>query len=301
MKDLLIIGAGPAGITAAIYAVRYGLSVSIFEGFSVGGQVATTSEVENYPAINKIDGFDLSLKLYEQAKALDVNFISENVVSVDFSDNLKVVKTNSNTYKAKTVIIATGAKRRKLNCKGEEEFLGKGVSYCATCDGAFFRNKDVAIVGGGNTALEDALFLSNICNKVYIIHRKKEFSAMKVLQESVIKNDKIEILYNSTIKEVKGEKHVHSILIDKNNDEFEKQVSALFIAIGTEPDNKVYSEYINLDKLGYIIADESCKTNIDGIYVAGDCRTKALRQIVTATADGAVSAFMAANYINKSK
>lgn len=298
VKDILIIGAGPAGITAAIYAVRYGFTVSVFEGLSVGGQIATTNEVENYPGIERIAGFEFSQKLYNQAKDMDAEFFTENVIAVNFDEDIKTVTTDKNTYAGKTVIIATGAKRRKINCIGESEFTGKGVSYCATCDGAFFKNKDVAIVGGGNTALEDALFLANICNKVYLIHRRDEFSAMKMLSNAVKNHKKIEILYNSNIDEIIGEKFVTSIRILQDGNEIVKDVSGVFVAIGTEPDNGIFSKYVTLNKTGYIVADESCETSAKGIYAAGDCRTKQLRQIVTATGDGAVAAFMAANYLN---
>lgn len=301
MKDLLIIGAGPAGITAAIYGVRYGLTVSVFEGLSYGGQVATTAQVENYPAIEKIDGFNFSTKLYEQAKGMDVEFISENVTSVNFDGDEKTIVTDKNTYTGKTVIIATGAKRRKLNCVGEDDFTGRGVSYCATCDGAFFKNKDVAIVGGGNTALEDALFLANICNNVYLIHRRDTFKGNKVLADTVIKNEKIKILYNSTVESIEGDKVVTSVRILREGKPITKDVSGVFIAIGTEPENELYANYVELDEVGYIIADETCTTNTKGIFVAGDCRTKPLRQIVTATGDGAVAAFMAMNYITGQK
>lgn len=296
IKDILIIGGGPAGCCAALYAIRYGLSVTLFEKMVFGGQVATTPEVENYPAIKNITGFDFSIQMSDQLKALQLDYKMEEAISFDFSSDIKSVTTNKGTYYGKTIIIATGSKRRLLGCTGELEFTGKGVSYCATCDGAFFKGKDVAIVGGGNTALEDALFLSNNCNKVYLIHRRNEFRAMKSLVAAVEKRDNIELVLSNNISEIIGDKKVSSVLL---TDGKILDLSAVFIAVGTVPDTKIFENTnLDLDSSGYIIADESCKTNIETIYVAGDNRTKHLRQIVTATSDGAICAFMAANYLN---
>lgn len=298
MRNILIIGAGPAGLTAAIYAVRYGYTATVFEGLVSGGQVATTFEVENYPAIERITGFELANKLHEQAVSLGVSIINEQVIGTEKSTDSKKVYTAKGEYRGDALIIATGAKRRKLNCAGEEDFLGKGVSYCATCDGNFFRKQEVALVGGGNTALEDALFLSNICKKVYLIHRKNSFRAISTLVNSVKIKPNIEIIYNSEVTAIYGEKLVESIAIKSENREYTLSIGGIFIAIGTEPDNGFLSGIIDLDLQGYIIADESCRTNVEGIFVAGDSRTKALRQIITATSDGGVAAFMAANYLS---
>lgn len=296
IKDILIIGGGPAGCSAALYAIRYGLSVSLFEKMVFGGQVATTPEVENYPAIKHITGFDFSMQMSEQLKDLGLDSKMEEVLSVDLDSDIKSLTTSKGTYYGKTIIIATGSKRRLLGCQGELEFTGKGVSYCATCDGAFFKGKDVAIVGGGNTAIEDALFLSNNCNKVYLIHRRNEFRAMKSLVDAAQKRDNIELVLSNNVDEIIGDKKISSI---KLTDGKILDVSALFIAVGTVPDTKIFENTkLDLDSSGYIIADESCKTNIERIYVAGDNRTKHLRQIVTATSDGAICAFMAANYLN---
>lgn len=299
MLDSIIIGAGPAGLTAAIYALRYGLKVIVFDKGFYGGQVANTTEVANYPALPNISGMEFSTNIYQQAIDLGADIRFESIDSVSFNNKIKSVTTNNGTYEAKTVIIANGAKRRLLECKGEKELTGKGVSYCATCDGAFFKNKDVAIVGGGNTALEDCLFLSNICNKVYLIHRRDKFSGDKLLVNSIKSKSNIQILYNYAVQKINGDKTVSSIEIKNLQDNSVQalDLSGIFIAIGYVPDNSIFKG-IEVDKVGYIISDENCKTNIEGIYVAGDSRTKILRQIITAAADGAVAAFQASNYIN---
>lgn len=301
MTDIIIIGAGPAGLTSAIYALRSGLSAIVLDKAFYGGQVANTVEVENYPAIDKISGIDLSEKIYNQALELGAEIIFEEVEKVDFNNDIKTVTTSDgNIFESRAVIIANGAKRRKLGCEGEEKFTGAGVSYCANCDGAFFKNKDVVIVGGGNTALEDALFLSNNCNKVYIIHRRDEFRGEKILINSLMSRKNIEIIFNAVVEKIDGEKNVTSIKIKNLVDESVKNLntSAVFVAVGLEPDNNLFSNIIDIDKQGYIIANESCSTSIKGIYVAGDSRTKLFRQIITAAADGAVAAFQAVNYIN---
>lgn len=299
MLDSIIIGAGPAGLTAAIYALRYGLKVIVFDKGFYGGQVANTTEVANYPALPNISGMEFSTNIYQQAIDLGADIRFESIDSVSFNNKIKSVTTNKGTYEAKTVIIANGAKRRLLECEGEKEFTGKGVSYCATCDGAFFKNKDVAIVGGGNTALEDCLFLSNICNKVYLIHRRDKFSGDKLLVNSIKSKSNIQILYNCAVQKINGDKTVSSIEIKNLQDNSVQalDLSGIFIAIGYVPDNSIFKG-IEVDKVGYIISDENCKTNIERIYVAGDSRTKILRQIITAAADGAVAAFQASNYIN---
>ena len=290
MTDLLIIGGGPAGLTAAVYAARGGLCVKVLEELSPGGQVALTPEVENYPGIKNISGADLAVSLFEQAVALGVEIEFERAEKI-IQGTVKTIKTESGEYSARAVIIANGAKRRKLGIKGEDEFSGKGVSYCAVCDGAFYKGKRTAVIGGGNTALEDALYLAKVCEKVYLVHRRDEFRGAKSLVDRVLANDKIEILYSTIPEEIIGDSVVEKIrLCDKKSGEsFEKDVSGVFVAIGLEPDNKRFSDVVDLED-GYIRAGEDCKTSADGIFAAGDTRTKALRQIVTATADGAVAA-----------
>ena len=300
MHDIIIIGAGPAGITAAIYALRAGVSVTIFDRNLYGGQAAITAQIENYPAIKSITGAMFAQKLYQQAIDLNANILFEEVISVDFSDAFQTITTNKNTYTAKTVIVATGVKRRELNCEGEKQFAGKGVSYCATCDGAFFRNKNVVVVGGGNTALEDALFLSNQCRNVTLIHRRDTFRAEKHLVDAVLSRYNITILYDSNVKTIKGNHVVNAIDVyhTKQNQTTTIETDGVFIAIGYEPDNEMVSHYLNVNTEGYIVSDEYCHTNIEGVFVAGDTRTKHLRQIITACADGAVAGVSAVSYIS---
>lgn len=300
MVDIIIIGAGPAGLTASIYAVRYGLKVIVFDKAFYGGQVSITPEIQNYPAISKISGFDFSTNLYNQAVELGVEVKFESIDNVSLNGDLKAVTTSNGIYEAKTVIIANGAKRRLLNCEGEVEFTGKGVSYCATCDGAIYKNKTVALVGGGNTALEDCLFLSNICEKVFLIHRRDSFRGDNFLVTSIKAKSNIKVLYDTVIEKIKGNETIESIEVKNlKTDKLDNiKLDGLFIAIGYEPDNSLFKDIIQLDKTGYIVADETCKTNVAGVYVAGDSRTKILRQIITAASDGAVAAFQAANYIN---
>lgn len=297
MYDILVIGAGPAGLTAAIYGMRYGLTVAVFEEMVYGGQVATTPEVENYPGFEKIAGYEFAMKLYDQTTKLGAKVIMEKVTGVSLTGDVKKVITPNGEYEGKTVIIANGAKRRKLGVPGEEKFTGRGVSYCGTCDGAFFKGKAVAMVGGGNTALEDALFLSNLAEKVYLIHRRDEFRGAEILGERVRKKDNIELILNANVTEIVGEKSVEKIVVDSKGEISQYPVSGVFIAVGTMPENQLFADEVEIDSTGYIVADENCKTNISGVFVAGDTRLKSLRQIVTATSDGATSAFMAANYI----
>ncbi len=300
MKDVIVIGAGPAGLTAALYAVRAGLTVTVYEKSVYGGQVTGTAEVENYPSIQKISGFDFANNIYNQSisQGVDINF--EEVEKIEDKGNYKVVKTSSGDHESKTVIIANGVERRKLGCKGEKEFTGKGVTYCATCDGAFFKNQDVAIVGGGNTALEDALFLANNCSKVYLIHRRDSFRGDKILIDAVLKRENIEIIYDSGVDEITGDTKVREIKIKNLKDDSISTITVdgIFVAIGLEPKNQMFSNILELDKAGYIVADESCTTKVEGVFVAGDNRTKFLRQIITAASDGAIAAVQAANYVN---
>ncbi len=301
MKDLIIIGAGPAGLTAALYAARAGLSILVLEKNIYGGQVAITSEIENYPAIERISGVDFSMNIYNQVINQGVEILLEEAKEVNFEGEVKTVKTNLNKYESKSIIIANGVKRRKLLCKGEEEFLGRGVSYCATCDGAFFKGKDVAIVGAGNTALEDALFLSNICKSVTIIVRKDKVKGEKKLFEAIQKKGNINVIYNTVVNEIGGKDNKVSFLKTLNtttNKEKILNVSAIFIAIGLEPDNRIFSGSIDIDENGYIISNEDCRTKIPGVFVAGDTRTKYLRQIVTAQSDGAIAVSRVSEYLN---
>ena len=286
MFDLIIIGAGPAGLTSAIYAKRAGLSVKVFEELTPGGQAAVTPEIENYPGMKKVSGSDFAISLFEQATELGAEIEFERVVKIENAEGGKKVITDGGEYFSKTVIIANGAKRRKLEIPGEDEFSGRGVSYCATCDGAFFKDKTVAVIGGGNTALEDALYLANICEKVYLVHRRDEFRAVKNLVERVVNNEKIEILYSQSPTEIKGDNKVSSLVLQEG---VELLVDGVFVAIGLKPDNERFENIVELEN-GYIKAGEDCRTSCDGIFAAGDTRTKSLRQIVTATSDGAIAA-----------
>lgn len=301
MYDMVVIGAGCAGLTASIYGLRAGFHPVILEKNFYGGQIAITNEVENYPAIEKISGVDLATKLYEQARNLGVDIRFEAVERVYLSKDKKQIFTNHGAYEAKTVIIANGVERRKLGCKGEEEFTGKGVSYCATCDGSFFKGKAAAVVGGGNTALEDALYLAKLCSKVYLIHRRDSFRGEKILADTAKAAANIEILYDTVVEEIKGAETVSSVKIynKARQSAYELPVNGVFVAIGLIPKNELYAEYLKLDEAGYFVADETCTTGVEGVYVAGDSRTKLLRQIITAAADGAVAGYQAAGYLNR--
>ena len=298
--DIIIVGAGAAGMTAAIYGVRSGKSILLIEEKMYGGQIINTPQVENYPGIETISGASFATNLYNQAKGLGAEYLSGKVTEIKDCGDTKEVTVNDNSYKAESVIIATGARNRTLNVPGEIELTGKGVSYCATCDGMFFRNRDVAVVGGGNTALEDALFLSDYCNKVYIIHRRETFRGEKQLEESLRAKENVVFLLNRVVEEIQGKETLESIIVkEKDGDKSEKiSINGLFIAVGQVPDNDVFSNIVELDDYGYIAAGEDCKTNCEGVYAAGDCRTKSIRQLTTATSDGAVAALGACSYIN---
>ncbi len=299
MKDIIIAGAGPAGLTAAIYASRAGCDVSVFECFSPGGQVMTTPEIENYPGFISINGFELAMKFHEQAEKLNVDFKYENITSIEKKDNGFTVKTEQNEYECRAVIIATGAKRRLLDIKGEKEFTGRGVSYCATCDGNFFRGLVATVIGGGNTAVEDALYLANLCEKVYLVHRRNEFRASKVLVERLGKAENIEIKYSCIPQEICGDDKVNKIVL-KNvmTDTFEEiSTDAVFVAVGTLPNNSIAPAGVELDAGGYIITDTHCMTSVAGVFAAGDVRNTPLKQVITAASDGAVAANYAAEFV----
>lgn len=299
MYDIIVVGAGPAGLTAAIYGCRSLKKVLVLEAVSYGGQIVNTLDIENYPVEAHISGFDFATKLYNQAKDLGSEIKFEKVVEIKDGD-LKEVVTNKNTYKGKTVILATGAFNRKLGLTNEDLLVGRGVSYCATCDGAFYKGKDVAVNGGGNTALEDALYLSDLANTVYLIHRRDEFRAEDTLVNKLKEKKNVKLILNSNVTKLNASDRFNSIEVtDIDGNVSIIDVSGLFIAIGRVPETQNFSKIINIDNSGYIIASEDCHTNIDGIFVAGDNRTKLLRQLVTATGDGAVAASEAIKYINK--
>lgn len=299
MYDIVVVGAGTAGLSAAIYGVRAGKSVLVLEGASYGGQIINTPEIENYPAIKKTSGFDFATDLFNQAKDLGAEVKYEKVTGISLEGNIKKVKTDKGDYDAKSVILATGAKNRPLGLPNEKKLVGSGVSYCATCDGMFYRGKTVAVNGGGNTAIEDATFLANVANKVYVIHRRDEFRAEEAVVAALKKKDNVEFVLNSNIVEIKEESFAVSgvVVEDKNTHERrEIAIDGLFVAIGQVPDNAAFAQVVELDKAGYIVAGEDCKTMTEGIFAAGDGRTKEVRQLVTAAGDGAVSGVAAAKY-----
>lgn len=298
MYDVIVIGAGPAGLTSAIYLSRARKNVLVLEASTYGGQIINTLDIENYPATPHINGYDFATNIYNQAKELGAEIKFEKVINIE-DGNIKKVITKDNTYDAKSIIIATGCGIRKLGLENEDKFLGKGISYCATCDGAFFKEKKVAVVGGGNTALEDALYLSDIVSKVYLIHRRDSFRGEDKSVSKIKKRKNIEIIYNSNVIKLNGDNALNSIdVIDKDNNVNKIEVNALFVAIGRIPENANFARIIDVDDSGYIKAYEDCKTNVEGIFVAGDARVKTLRQLVTATSDGAIAATNAIKYIN---
>ena len=297
MNDLLILGAGPAGLTAGIYGARGGLKTVIVERKSFGGQAAITPEIENFPGIQNIDGFTLTFNMQEQAKSLGVSFVYDEVEDVVLEGEIKSVTTKNNgVIEAKTIIIACGAEARKLGVDGETDLIGKGVSYCATCDGRFFKNKPVAVVGGGNTAVEDALYLGNFASEVYLIHRRDTLRASKVLQEKLL-DSTVKILWDSVVEKLEGDP-LEKILVKniKNGQTTSIDVNCLFVAVGQDPASAPFIDKLNNEN-GYILADENMRTNIDGVFVAGDIRKTPLRQIITACADGAIAGESAIKYL----
>lgn len=299
MYDVIIVGAGPAGMTAAIYAKRAAKSVLVLECASYGGQIINTPSVDNYPVAPHVSGFDLATKIYEQAKELGAEFIFEKVVLIKNEGDKKTVVTKTNEYSAKAVIIATGSENRKLGIEREEELVGRGISYCATCDGAFYRKKTVAVVGGGNTALEDALYLSDIAETVYLIHRREGFRAEESTVEKLKRRPNVKFILNAKVTRLIAEKRLSAIEVTYNDKRTEElSINGLFVAVGRIPENQNFTSVIDLDDSGYAISGENCKTKTEGIFVAGDNRVKEVRQLVTATSDGAIAATEAIKYIN---
>lgn len=302
LYDLIIIGSGPAGLAAAIYAKRAELNAVIIEKAPMsGGQIINTYEVDNYPGIPGISGYELAVKFREHCNRLEASFMTGEVSTIEDKGNVKEVKlSNGEVLLSKTILIATGAAPRHLEVPGEEKLSGMGVSYCATCDGAFFRQRDVAVVGGGDVAIEDAIFLARICKKVHVIHRRDEFRAAKSLVSRLQAMENVEFHYNSVVEEIYGGDMVSGVRILNKEDKKTKDISleGVFIAVGNIPDTKLYASMVECDKGGFIIADETCATNVSGIFVAGDVRTKELRQIITAAADGANAITAVEKYLN---
>ncbi len=286
-------------MTAALYSLRNNKKVLIIEKESVGGQIAKSPKVENYPTKKEISGSELSDELFEQISALDVGFELENVLDIKKENGIFIVKTDYNTYEAKSVIIATGASPRQLGLKDEEKYIGHGIFYCAICDGPFFAGQEVTLIGDANSALQYALMLSSYCSKVHMITLFDKFFGEKTLQDKVLNTPNIEVTHNAQAVELKGEGNLESIVFKRpDGSYFEHKTNATFVAIGQLPDNKVFEKLVDLDKNGYIIADEKCLTKTAGLFVAGDCRTKEVRQVTTAIGDGAVAATAACKYLN---
>ncbi|MBQ8960194.1 MAG: FAD-dependent oxidoreductase [Ruminococcus sp.] len=297
MYDIIIVGAGPAGMTAAIYGRRAGKSVLVLEAASYGGQIINTPDVENYPSAAHISGFDLATQIYEQAKGLGAEFVFEKVTGIE-DGQIKTVVTAKNRYEGRAVILATGSENRKLGVEGEDELVGRGVSYCATCDGAFYRKKRVAVVGGGNTALEDALYLADLAEKVYIIHRRDQFRGDETTVSRLKERENVELVMNSRVTGLVAEKKLKAIEVTDNEGNVSQiEVNGLFVAVGRVPENQNFASVVELDGAGYAVAGENCRTRSAGIFVAGDNRVKDVRQLVTATADGAVAATEAIKYL----
>ncbi len=299
MYDIVIVGAGPAGLTAAIYARRASKSVLVLEAKSYGGQIVNTPDIENYPVAAHISGYDFATKIYEQATFLGAKVVFDKAVDIKMNGDEKEVVTVGGSYVCKAVILATGSENRKLGVDGEDELVGRGISYCATCDGAFYRKKTVAVVGGGNTALEDALYLSDIAEKVYLIHRRSSFRGEESTVNRLKERENVEFVLNSSVTKLSAGKRLESIEVtDTAGNTKTLDVNGLFVAVGRIPENQNFGKIVNLDEAGYIIAGEDCLTSAKGVFVAGDNRSKSVRQLVTATADGAVAATEAVKYIN---
>lgn len=298
--DMIIIGGGPAGYTAALYAARAGLDAVLIEKAGAGGQMALTDVIDNYPGFDEgIDGFTLGMKMKNGAERFGVKTILEQVNSVDFKNDVKAVNTAGKTYFAKTVVVSTGADPNELGVKNEREYIGKGIHYCAHCDGRFYKDKTVMVVGGGNTAVADALFLARFAKKVYIVHRRDTFRAEKILVAPLLHAENVEVLWNSVPVEFTAEERISGALIKNTvtNQEIKVPVDGVFVSIGRKPVTYFLEESVSLDDKGYIIADETCRSSVDGVYAVGDVRTKPLRQIVTAAADGAVAVHFAVEYL----
>lgn len=302
--DVIIIGGGPAGLTAGIYSARARMKTLLLEKISVGGQIFLTADVENYPGVEKISGPDLITIMESQAKKFGVDFLFEEAVKVEEKEGKKIIHTSSgNSYSCISLIIATGAKYKELNVPGEAKFRGRGVSNCATCDGAFYKNMDVAVVGGGDIAVEEALFLTKFASKVYIIHRRDKLRATKIIQERAFNNNKIQFILNSVVEEIFGNTKLEGVKIKnlKTNETQILNVNGVFIFVGMSPNTDFVKEFIELDAHGYIKTDTEMKTSKDGIFACGDCINKKLRQVVTATGDGAAAAYNAQHYVEKIK
>ena len=299
MFDIGIIGGGTAGMTAAVYGQRAGKRTVIIEGANFGGQITSSPNVENYPGIASVSVSEFSMNLLDQAMKLGAETVVEKVTGIRDEDGIKVIETTGKEYPCRSVILATGVTHRHLGVPNEEKLTGAGVSYCATCDGAFFRGRDVAVIGGGSTALQDAEFLSNYCRKVYLVHRRDEFRGEESIVRRLREKENVEFVLSATVKEIVGDTTVEGIILNdkKNGQEFRIDVAGVFIAVGQIPQNEIFADAVKLDPSGFILASEDCMTSHPGIFAAGDCRTKEVRQLTTAAADGAVAALAACRYV----
>ena len=299
--DMMIIGGGPAGYTAGLYASRAGLDTLIIEKMSVGGQMALTDIIDNYPGFNEgIDGFTLGMQMQMGAERFGAKTEYGEVLSVELLPEIKKIITDSGEYFSRTVVIATGAGPRVLGIENEEKLIGRGVHYCAHCDGRFYKNKTVMVVGGGNSAVSDALYLSRLVKKVYLIHRRDTLRATKIYHDPLMKAENVEFLWDSAVSELLADGRLNGVKVKnlKTGEEREISVDGLFVSIGRKPVTELFGNALALDEAGYIIADETTKTNIPGVYAVGDVRTKALRQVITAASDGAVAAHFAEEYLS---
>ncbi|HNX01612.1 MAG TPA: thioredoxin-disulfide reductase [Candidatus Cloacimonadota bacterium] len=300
--DIIIIGAGPAGLSAGIYAARGGLKTAIFEKGLVGGQIMLTTEIENYPGFEHvISGYKLIEQMKGQAERLGVEIIEKEISAIAMEGLCKIIETEDGQYRAKSIILCTGAHPRRLKIPGEERLIGRGVSNCATCDGALYRGKTVAVIGGGDSAVEEALFLTKFATKVYIIHRRHELRAVHTIQERAFKNEKIEFIWDTVPMEILGENRLEKIVLFNNKTEktTELAIDGCFIYVGILPNNQLLESRLKLDELGFVMTDEYMHTNMPGIYAAGDIRHKVLRQVVTAVSDGAIAAWSAEKWIEE--
>ena len=298
--DIIILGGGPAGLSAAIYAARSSAKTAIIDISMLGGQPSNYLELENYPGFSKIGGFDLMEKFEEHADMFGIQkFPMEEIQSVDLTSEIKTVTTLNGEFKAKSIIIATGAQSKKLGVEGEKEFVGRGVSYCAVCDGAFYKDKVVAVVGGGNAAVEEAGYLTKFASKVYLIHRRDELRADKIVQERAFKNEKLEFIYDTVVNKINGDGVVKSATIEnvKTHEVKDLAIDGIFPYIGFEPNADLFTGQVKQDKNGFIMVDEAMQTSVKGVYAIGDVRVTPLRQVITAAADGAIAAVYAGRYI----
>ncbi len=302
MFDIIVIGGGPAGLTASIYALRAKKSVLLIEGSVIGGQISSSPRVDNFPGFKSISGADLGEKLFDQALALGLEVEFANVTSLTQENNINKVATDNGDFEAMSVIIATGAKHRKLNVENEDKFIGNGVGYCVVCDGDFYAGKDVAVVGGGNSALQGAIYLSNICKSVTILQNLDFLTGEQSLIEEVKTKKNVSIMLGVVVSQLIGENSLEEIEVTANNSvKSRMNIDGLFVSIGQIPQNDIFKDLVELDERGYIISTETCLTTNPSIFVAGDCRTKTIRQLTTAVADGSVASIAACGYVDKIK